>query len=93
MFRILLIAVMMMFTGSAVYADDAGQSACKAACIASKDKCVKEAAGGRMKEMACNQAFQKCMKDCEKGEGKEKEGKEKGKGKGKNEEKGRGNKR
>ncbi|MBP7604241.1 MAG: hypothetical protein KBA15_09950 [Spirochaetes bacterium] len=93
MFRISLIAVMMMFAVSTVYADDVGQSACKAACIASKDKCVKEAAGGRMKEMACNQAFQKCMKDCEKEEAKEKDrgkGKEKDKGKGKSEEKGRG---
>ncbi len=80
MYRILLVAVMVMFAVSSVYADDVKQSACKAACIASKDKCVKEAAGGKMKEMACNQAFQKCMKDCEKEDGKEK-------GKGKSEEK------
>ena len=70
MFRIILAAAVMTFAISAVHADEVKQAACKAACTATRDKCVKEAGGSKFKEMACDQAYKKCLNDCEKEEGK-----------------------
>ncbi len=66
MYKFMAVAFMAIFAASSLYAGEVKESVCKAACMASKDKCVKEANGGRMKEMACNQAYKKCEADCEK---------------------------
>ncbi|HSV97083.1 MAG TPA: hypothetical protein VLM75_09130 [Spirochaetota bacterium] len=72
MSKIFAFVFMAVFAASSLYAGEVKEAACKAACMKSRDKCVSEASGSRMKEMACDQAYKKCEKDCEKDAEKEK---------------------